>query len=215
MPLRPSGRRNLVPGGIAHGRVSCNSGAGDPRASCMWRDRRAGWHKGAHHAPACTYVLPAGDWLPGWHTQHLVLEPGMYRVPRALRHWARDRSSPVSAGATWAPLPQAALQNAAALNTALDSSNGQLPQLGGCAADPTLEPQSPPAALPILTLPVLARLSLALPPHPSQETWGTLTQEAGHVGQFVCRQQGTGKLRPIRPPADGPMVTCSSARTVW
>lgn len=79
--------------------------------------------------------------------------------------------SPVSAGATWAPLPQAALQNAAALNTALDSSNGQLPQLGGCAADPTLEPQSPPAALPILTLPVLARLcdvsaSPSRPTHP-------------------------------------------------
>lgn len=171
MPLRPSGRHNLVPGGTVHGRVSCNSGTGDPRASCMWRDRRAGWHKGAHHAPACTCVLPAGDWLASWHTQHLVLEPGMYRVPRALRHWARDSASSVSAGATWAPLPQAALQNAAALNTALDSSNGQLPQLGGCAADPTLVPQSPPAALPILTLPVLARLcdvsaSPSRPTHP-------------------------------------------------
>lgn len=95
----------------------------------MWRDRRAGWHKGAHHAPACTCVLPAGDWLASWHTQHLVLEPGMYRGPRALRHWARDSASSVSAGATWAPLPQAALQNAAALNTALDSSNGQLPPI--------------------------------------------------------------------------------------
>ena len=46
----------------------------------MWR---AGWHEGARHAPACTCVLPAGDWLPGWHTQHLVLEPEMYKVPRA------------------------------------------------------------------------------------------------------------------------------------
>ena len=66
-------------------------------------------------------------------------------------------------------MPQAALQNAAALTTALDSSNGQLPQLGGCAADPTPEAQSPPPALPILTLPVLARLCdvAALPSHPT------------------------------------------------
>lgn len=99
-------------------------------------------------------------------------------------------------------MPRAALQNAAALTTALDSSNGQLPQLGGCAAVPPPEPQSPPPALPILTLPVLARLtSQPCPPTPPiPGNLGTLTQEAGHVGQFVCRQQGTGKLRdPPRP----------------
>ena len=73
-------------------------------------------------------------------------------------------------------MPQAALQNAAALTTALDSSNGQLPQLGGCAADPTPEAQSPPPALPILTLPVLARLcdvsASADPPPPTPGTVG-------------------------------------------
>ncbi|XP_033704297.1 transmembrane protein 11, mitochondrial isoform X3 [Tursiops truncatus] len=160
-------------------------------------------------------------------TKHLVLEPGDVRgLQGPCSTGPRDSLSPVSAGATRASSPRAALKCRCCSARALGGSNGQLSQVGpGPLQTPAPEPQPPPPASTPNPIPLwLAapppratltdwRPSLGPQPHPSRDTWGTLAQEAGHVGQFVCHWQGRGTLRdPPRPPKQiAPEAPCPPA----
>ncbi|XP_059990609.1 uncharacterized protein LOC132511446 [Lagenorhynchus albirostris] len=99
-----------------------------------------------------------------------------------------------------------------------------LPGRAGSTADTCTRAPAPPASTPnpiplwLAAPPPRATLtdwrpSLGPQPHPSRDTWGTLAQEAGHVGQFVCHWQGRGTLRdPPRPPKQiAPEAPCPPA----